>query len=90
MLCTPGFVWGQQGAALYKRRATGEGGTFWERNKNRVISEECKGEMAASYLCHHMDITHGIVMPQNRGVDIGGGVPETYRVSFLQVMNSVV
>ena len=28
MACKPGFIWGQQGAAAYKRRATGEGANF--------------------------------------------------------------
>ena len=39
--CTPVFIWGQQGAADYKRRATCEGSTFWERNITRVSSTEC-------------------------------------------------
>ena len=33
-------------------------------------------------LCHHMERAHGIVLPYNREVDVGGGGPETYRVSF--------
>ena len=28
MVCTPGLIWGRQGTAMYKRRASGEGGTF--------------------------------------------------------------
>ena len=45
MVCTPGFVWGQQGAALYKRRATGEGDMFREQKKTKVRCEECGREM---------------------------------------------
>ena len=45
--------------------------------------------MAASYLQHHMDIAHGKVLPQVRGVDIGGGVLEVYKVSFLRILRSV-
>ena len=31
MVFTPGFLWGQQGGAAYKRRATGEGANFREQ-----------------------------------------------------------
>ena len=44
MVCTLGFIWGQQGTSAYKNRATGEGGTFWEQKKTREIFEECGGE----------------------------------------------
>ena len=37
IVCTPGLIWGQQGKAVCKRRATGEGDTFWEQKKTRVI-----------------------------------------------------
>ena len=43
--------------------------------------------MAALSLRHHMERAHGVVMPQTRGVDVGGGVPETYVVSFPWVLN---
>ena len=43
MVCTLGFIWVQQGAEVHKRRATGEGATFWERNRTRVICTECGG-----------------------------------------------
>ena len=36
MVCTPGFIWGQQGTAAYKRIATREEETFQERKKTRV------------------------------------------------------
>ena len=45
--------------------------------------------MTASSLCHHMYRSHGIVLPQTRGVDIGGGGSETYVVSFLCILKSV-
>ena len=61
----------------YKRRAMGEGNTFWDQKKTRVIYKECGGEMMASSLLHHMEITHKIVLPQTRGVDVGIGGPET-------------
>ena len=54
VICTPGFIWGQQGAEVYKQLSTGEGPTFWESNKTRLSCEECGETMADSYLRHHM------------------------------------
>ena len=45
--------------------------------------------MADFSLRYHMDISHGRVLPQVRGVDVGGGVPEVYKVSFPQILKSV-
>ena len=39
MIYMPGFVYGQQVVEAYKRRATGEGPNFWERNRTRVSCE---------------------------------------------------
>ena len=36
-----------------------------------------------------MEITHGIVLPQIQGLDIGGGGAGTYMVSFQWVLKSV-
>ena len=72
MIYTPGFIWGQQGAEEYKRQATGEIPNFWERKRTRVNCEVCGGKMAASSLRHHMEISHGRVFPQVRGVDVRG------------------
>ena len=82
VICTLGFIWGQQGAEAYKRRATEEGPTFRERNRTRVSCEEC-GEIIAAYsLRHHMDIAHGRVLPQVRGVYVRVGGLDIYKVSF--------
>ena len=89
MSCTPGFIWGQQKAVDYKRRATGEGATFQERKRTRVRCVECRGTMAESSIFHHIEISHGIVLPQIRDVDIGGGGLQTYVVSFPQILNMV-
>ena len=45
--------------------------------------------MEASSLCNHMERSHVIVLPQNRGVDVGGGGTETYVVSFPRILKSV-
>ena len=41
--------------------------------------------MAASSLRQHIERSHGIVLPNIRGVDIGGGGPETYKVLFPRI-----
>ena len=45
--------------------------------------------MAASSLCHHMERSHGIALPQIRGVDVRGGGSETYKVSFPRILKLV-
>ena len=75
MICITGFIWVQQGKASYKRRATGEVDTFWERKKTGVGCKECVGAMEVSYLHQHMESTHGMVLPHTRGIDFGVGVP---------------
>ena len=74
VICTPGFIWGQQGAEAYKRKATGEGPTFRESNRTRVRCEECGDTMAAYSIRHNMERANGIVLPQVKGVDfrLGG------------------
>ena len=89
MVCTPGFVWGQHGSVAYKRRETREGGNFRERRRTRVSCANFGGTMAASSLCHHIERSHGIVLQQNRGVDIGRRGTETYVMSFLRILKSV-
>ena len=89
MTYKPGFIWGQQGAAVYKRRVTGEGETFKERKRSRVICTECGGTMAASSLRHHMEISHGIVLHHTRGMNVRGGCLETYVISFLWILKLV-
>ena len=45
--------------------------------------------MPVSSLCHHMYRAHRIIVPQNQGEDIGGGVPETFLVSSSRVLKLV-
>ena len=89
MVFTTRLIWVQQGVAAYKRRATGEGATFWQRKITKVSCTECGGTMAESSLCHHMEISHGIVLPHTRREDVGGGSSETYVVSLLRILKSV-
>ena len=50
MICTMGFIWGQQESEACEQRATGEVPTFQERNKSRVSCEKCGEKMAATSL----------------------------------------
>ena len=45
--------------------------------------------MDASSLRHHMERSHGIVLPHIGGVDVVGGHPDTYKVSFPHILKSV-
>ena len=45
--------------------------------------------MAASSLRHHMERSHGIVLTRVREVEVGGGGPETYKVSFPRILKLV-
>ena len=88
-MCTTGFIWVQQGDEAYKRRSAGEGPTFRESKIIRVSCEECGETMSTSYLRHHMDRIYGRVLPQVRGVDVGGGGLDVYKVSFLRILKSL-
>ena len=73
VVCTPGFVWGQQLEAEYKRRSMGECSTFRERKITRESCYEYGEMMSASLLLHHMERSHGRVMTKTWGVDVGKG-----------------
>ena len=73
MECTPGIVSGYLGKEAYKRRATGEGATFQEWRRTQVGCADCGDLVAASSLRHHVERSHGISLPQTRGVNVGGG-----------------
>ena len=45
--------------------------------------------MDASSRIQHMEIAHGRVLLQVRGVDVGGGGLEVYTVSFPWILNLV-
>ena len=45
--------------------------------------------MAASSLRHHMERAHGRLFLQVRGVDVGGGGLEVYKMSFPWILKSV-
>ena len=88
MICMPGIIWGQQGAEEYNQISTGEGPTFWESNITMICCKVCGGTMAASSLWHQMERSHGRLLPQLRGVDVGVGGLEVYKVSFYRILKS--
>ena len=89
VICTPGFIWVQQGAEAYTIRSTWEGPNFRERKRTRIRYKECGETMAASSMQHHMEIAHGRVLLHMRGMDVGGGGLEVYKVSFPRILKSV-
>ena len=86
LIYTLGFIWGKHGAEAYKQIYTGEGTTFWKMKRTRVSCEVCGGTMFASSLRHHTERAHGRVLPHVRGVDIGGGGLEVYKVLFPRII----
>ena len=60
------------------------------RKKAKVICATCCVAVTASYLGYHMARSHGICVPQTRGVDKVGGVLTTYGVSFPKLLQEVI
>ena len=89
MICTPVFIWGKQVFEAYKWRDTGEVSTFLKINRTRVSCKDCGGTMDASSMRHHMERSHGKVLQQVRGVDVGGGGQEFYKDFFPRILNLV-
>ena len=85
----PGFIWGQHKVEVYKRRDAGEGPTFRKRKRTRVSCKEYGGTMAASSLRHHIERSHGKLLPKVRGVDVGGGGLEVYKLLLPRIIKSV-
>ena len=46
LVYTPGYIWGKWSEESYKRRSTGEGETFRERNQERVSCTLCGVKVA--------------------------------------------
>ena len=57
--------------------------------RTMVRYEECGETMSASSLRHHMKRAHGIILPQVRGMDVGGGGMGVYKVSFPRILKLV-
>ena len=55
----------------------------------RVHCKECDKTMAASSLKNRTERAHGRVFKQVRGVDVGGGGMDIYKVSFHRILKLV-
>ena len=55
---------GNRTAEGYRRRITGEGETFRERQRERVACGECGAEIAAGSLLSHLMTRHGKAAPR--------------------------
>ena len=78
MTCRPCPAAGNQSEVAYRRKMTGEGPTYRERQKERVECGDCeKGMTAGSLEAHHM-IQHG--KAKTDAATGGVGEPHTYRI----------
>ena len=59
MTCRPCSAAGNQSEEAYGRNMTGDGPTYWERQKERVECGDCGKEMATGSLEAHRMIQHG-------------------------------
>ena len=67
----------------YRRRITGEGKSFRERQRERVAYEECGVEIASRSLSSHLMTRHGKAAPRRHlwAPQTTGG-PRTYKMNF--------
>ena len=70
--------------------ATGEGETFRERKKKRASCATCGMTVTISYLKARMESSHGICVPQTRGVDEVWRGPTMYVVSLPKVLQEAI
>ena len=85
MVCHPFQAAGNQTEAAYRRRITGEGPTYRERQEGRVHFRECREDMAAVSMASHMMTLNGQVVEAQRiwiTLATGDG-SQTYRMDFL-------
>ena len=75
---------GNRTAEGYRRRITGDGNSFWERQRERVACRECGAELAAGSLSSHLMTRHGKAAPRRHFCpppQTTGG-PRTYKMNF--------
>ena len=77
-----------QSEAAYKRRMTGEGISYWDRQRVRVECSECGEELAVGLLSVHQQTHHGKLYGKRRKWEITSpdGEPQTYRMVFPPVV----
>ena len=84
MVCQPCRAGsGNRTAEGYRRRITGDGSSFRERQRERVAGGECGAELAAGSLSSHLMTRHGKAAPwQHLWAPQTIGGPRTYKMSF--------
>ena len=85
----PGFILVSTENRVIQEESDGREGHIYGEEENQGGYKECEGAISASYICHHTDITHKMALPITRGLYVGGGVLETYAVSFPRVLHLV-
>ena len=81
MACQPCWAGsGNRTAEGYRRRITGEGNSFWERQRERVACGECGAELAAGSLSSNLMTRHGKAAPRRHlWSPQTTGEPRTYK-----------
>ena len=85
MVCRPCQAAGVRVDEAYTRQMTGEGRSFKERQRERVLCPECGKEMAKGSLVAHRQTQHGVAkgrLGQEGKEEAGGDEPRTYRMAF--------
>ena len=84
MVCRPCQAAGTQSEAAYRRRITGEGPAYRERQKGRVQCRECREEMTSTSLAGHKITQHGKAAEARRiwKTSATGEEPRTYCMAF--------
>jgi hypothetical protein len=89
MICTPGYISSRQSDDAYKRRMTGSGESFKERQRRKVVCPVCDASLAQSSLQHHLRVQHGQTTPVGHEPAPAVGLPAEYLVSFPKTVTSI-
>ena len=85
MVCRPFRAAGVRSEKSYTQRIPGEGRSFKERQKERVICPECGKELANGSLVTHRQTQHGVAkggLASEGDKANGGNYPRTYKLAF--------
>ena len=88
MVSRPFRAYGVRAYKAYTHRMTGEGRSFKERQRERVLCPECGKELAKVSLVTHRqtqhDVDKGRLGSEGDNADGGGDESRTYKMGFLQ------
>ena len=85
MVFRPCQAAGHQQEAAYGRKMTGEGPSYWERQRGRIQCKECGEDMAIRLMAGHMPTQHEREVKGRRcwGAKTPGEEPQKYRMASL-------